>query len=173
MGTPSATVHPTALDSPRRRQQSAAPVNERSRSWCVSMALALLAVWVTALGLPRLIVACRDADGQSRLEFVHAPGQCCHGDEGRRGAAHGQPGPGRPAAAADERCHHTGFGIELAPQPRDAGAAALALPPCVGRAAAAPTMGTSARALLPRPPATGPPRRDTRAALRASSLLLS
>lgn len=166
-------MHPPALDSLRRRQQSAAPVSERSRSFGVATALALLAVWVTALGLPRLIVACRGADGASRLEFVHAPGHCCHDDHGHRTAANDGTGRDRPAATADEHCSHTEFTLELAPQPRDAGTIALAPPPCVGRAAFAPSPGTTTRALPPRPPATGPPRRDTRAALRASSLLLS
>ena len=39
--------------------------------------LAIVALLVLGLGLPRVLVICIHADGIARVEFTHAAGTCC------------------------------------------------------------------------------------------------
>ena len=132
--------------------------------------LALVALLVLGLGLPRLLVICIHADGIGRVEFVHVAGACCAEEPphavGTFGADHG----GLPLASSDGGCEHVDFAIELAPPPDGQGHRDEP-PPVFGWTqdrATTRACGTT----VPHPPATGPPRADRRTLLRATTLLL-
>ena len=132
--------------------------------------LALVALLVVGLGLPRLLVICIHADGIGRLEFVHAAGSCC-AEEPRQAAStccadHGSV----PHASADGGCEHLDFAIELAPPPD--GQDHRHAPPSVFGWAQDGATTRSWGTAVPHPPATGPPRKDRRTLLRATTLLL-
>ncbi|HZN37445.1 MAG TPA: hypothetical protein VFD82_01505 [Planctomycetota bacterium] len=131
--------------------------------------LALVALLVLGLGLPRLLVICIHADGIGRVEFVHAAGACCAQEQHHGGACCADDGSAE-LAAPGRGCEHVDFAIELAPPP--AGQDHHDEPPPVfgwiQERATARTSGTT----VPHPPATGPPRTDQRTLLRATTLLL-
>ena len=143
----------------------------------VLRALALVALLVLGLGLPRLVVICIHADGIGRVEFAHAAGACCAQELQQpawacraQHACCSQHDGGIPMARPDHGCEHVDFAIELAPPP--AGFAHHDEPPpvvgCTQDGATARSPGTTVR----HPPATGPPRTDRRTLLRATTLLL-
>lgn len=132
--------------------------------------LALVALLVVGLGLPRLLVICIHADGIGRVEFVHAAGACC-AEEPQQAAStccadHGSV----PHASADGGCEHLDFAIELAPPPDGHGHRDE--PPPVFAWTEDDATTRSRGTTVPHPPATGPPRQDRRTLLRATTLLL-
>jgi hypothetical protein len=139
-------------------------------------ALAAIAAVVLLLGLPRLLIRCTTGDGDVRIEFAHAEGTCCAHDHApvdgsATGAATPARGASAPSAAPHAPCEHEELGIELAPPARNG---VVPVPPCADGAVvpwAAPAPRAVPRATRA-PPATGPPRPDARAHLRASTLLL-
>ena len=132
--------------------------------------LALVALLVLGLGLPRLLVFCIHADGIGRVEFAHAAGACCAEEPQHPVNACCADDRGAQLATPGRGCEHVDFAIELAPPPsgqdhRDEP------PPVIGwiqERATTRTWGTS----VPHPPATGPPREDRRTLLRATTLML-
>lgn len=129
---------------------------------------ATLALLVLGFGLPRALVMCNHADGGTALEWEHAPGTCCHD--------RAQPRPGTPAtgepAVEPGGCEHDRLALELGEPPaRDHLLVADA--PTHDAATTFAPPAPPANATDRPPPATGPPRRDDRVALRATILLLS
>lgn len=125
-----------------------------------------LALMVLALGLPRMLVVCNHAGAGAALEWEHAPGACCHEHQHARAASMDE------AAIAPGGCEHDRFGLELGePPPRDH--VLVAAPPAQDAAATFALPAPPANATERPQPATGPPRRDDRVALRATILLLS
>jgi hypothetical protein len=132
--------------------------------------LALVALLVLGLGLPRLFVICIHADGIGRVELVHAAGACCATEHHHAADAccadHGGAGHATPSRG----CEHVHFAVELAPPPTGQDHHDEP-PPAIGwvqDCATARSWGTT----VPHPPATGPPRTDQRTLLRATTLLL-
>lgn len=120
--------------------------------------LAALAVLVLALGLPRFFVLCSAGGDELRLEFAHAPGECCDEDDDDEAVRPVEaPTDGSPALAAHEHCEHVGLTIEFTPAPRgsdlaDDAPTLLAIAPLPRAAVPAHAATTTAR-----PAATGPP----------------
>lgn len=127
---------------------------------------AVLALWVLVLGLPRLLVLC-EHDGASHLEFAHGPGACCHDEEIVTAPDDTHDGE---RALALHTCSHQELAFEVAPAPRTHAPVDQAPPPCL--LVVHLVLPPPAREALPRPPATGPPRPDAHAALRATTQLL-
>ncbi len=160
------------LDTPTRANESARRVTAPRRSRSPLRALAALAALVLLLGLPRVLIRC-EAGGAVHVEFAHAPGACCAHQHG--GEAHGHARGDRDGgedAAPHAPCEHAELAIDLAPAPRDGAAGAVPPPHADGVVAAARPALRDARLVTRPPPATGPPRPDARARLRASTLLL-
>jgi len=127
---------------------------------------ALLAAVVLLLGLPRLLVLCTHADGEASLEWAHPEGTCCHAPNGSD-----EPHEPGPALAPGGSCDHNSLSVDTAPPPPNFAPAPPPLEPAFGAAPFVPAE-PPANAALRRPPPTGPPRTDRRAALRSTSLLL-
>src|SRR5262245_2626293 len=68
--------------------------------------LALVALLVVGLGLPRLLVICIHADGIGRVEFVHAAGACCAEEPQHAAKACCADHGGLPHASSDGGCEH-------------------------------------------------------------------
>jgi hypothetical protein len=122
------------------------------------------------LGLSRALVICRAPDGTSHLT-CRVAGACCHGDDDLEASSAAPIDSTSPSARGGAACEHTSLAIELGlPEqnklqwPAAVDAAIMARP-----MRAAPSDTPTA---LLHPHATGPPRADRHAALRATTLLL-
>jgi len=140
------------------------------------------AVWLvlclTVLGLPRFLVQCRHGCGPARLEFVHAPEDCCALHHGAAAVATTPPAapvpgqPGQPANGGREHgCAHTTFPIELAPAPRYGLPRALTEPPPATAWTLPSAPPAEPREPHARPPATGPPRPERHSELIVCTVL--
>ena len=132
--------------------------------------LALVALLVLGLGLPRLFVICIHADGVGRVELMHAAGACCAEEPQHAVSGCCADHAGDKVAPPSRGCEHVHFAVELAPPP--SGQDHHDEPPPVfgwtEECATTRSWGTP----VPHPPATGPPRTDQRTLLRATTLLL-
>lgn len=139
-----------------------------------------LVALVLCLGLPRFLVVCSGPHCLGNVEFAHAKGSCCDGHHSDRSIAgsgprsHGEaPAPGEDSITAQGcGCSDVPLAFEQGPLPsRFAGN--LGNPETVTCVSAHTAIHAASEVRSVHvPPATGPPRTDSRTALLATTVLL-